>query len=182
VRIGDSNISINNVVKTHKSNLIDYLRFKMRISKEDAEEIVMDTFLKMNSTISTFNSKYLFTTWLYRIAINTAIDFYRRKKFIVNRVYSDDFEPYQNTFLTHHDITYDQNEIDKITHKAIRNAIHSLPPKYRDIFVLRYFCYWSYKDIAEFKNVTINSVKCLVFRGKLLLKPKLKYVRDINYT
>ena len=171
---------INDLIKEHQSNLIWHLQGKMSLSRDDAEEIVMDTFMKVNSQLHKFEVRCSIGSWIYRIAINGAIDFIRKEKSKSNQVnmvrMSDD--PFK--YIAISDCSYVEQEIETERNKFIRNTIKSLPPIYREVMYLKYYKHMKYNEIVQHLKIPINSIKSRVRRAKLLLKPKLEYVRICN--
>lgn len=172
--------TIEDVVKAHKNNVVNYLHHKMRVDLCEAEEIAMDTFLRVHTTMDRYNEKYAFTTWLYRIAINKSIDYFRHKNAQKNAV---TFEPIMDDGkkqIKSPEVVYIRDESQRIKRKRVRQIIFSLPPLYRDLLILRYFHKYTYDDLAKFLNLPIGTVKAQIHRAKQIIKPKLENGRIFN--
>jgi RNA polymerase sigma factor (sigma-70 family) len=143
-------------------------------SVSDAEDLTQEVFVDAFLNIGSFNQKSQFSTWLYRIAINKALNhrrFWKAKKRL-------------NTFLSIFNLT-DEAEVPDFVHPAhilenkersekIYEAIDKLPANQRTAFVLRQQEDLSYAEIAQIMQTTIPSVESLLFRAKQNLQQFLK--------
>ena len=131
---------------------------------EDASDFTQDVFFKAFRNLSQFEGQSRFSTWLYRIAYNTAINSAARKK------------EYQS--LAEEDISI---EVDTPERKFLRNlacdaiqeAIKELPKRFRVCIDLYFFYDRSHKEIEIITGYPINTIKSHVFRAKKLLRKKL---------
>ncbi|AXJ01095.1 RNA polymerase sigma-70 factor, ECF subfamily [Cyclonatronum proteinivorum] len=139
--------------------------------RDVVEDLVQEAFLKAFDNIHTFDPTYAFSTWLYRIATNHSIDFLRKKKM---KTYSID-EPVRGkdgdmkVELPDHDSETDAELIRKQRAKIIKEAIDSLPDKYRVIIKLRHEDDKSYQEIADMMTLPLGTVKAHIFRARELL-------------
>ena len=139
--------------------------------RDVVEDLVQEAFLKAFDNIHTFDPTYAFSTWLYRIATNHSIDFLRKKKM---KTYSID-EPVRGKDgdmkieLPDHDSETDAELIRKQRAKIIKEAIDSLPDKYRVIIKLRHEDDKSYQEIADMMTLPLGTVKAHIFRARELL-------------
>ncbi len=143
-------------------------------SREDALDVAQDTFLKIYRSISSFRGDCRFTSWIYRIASNTAKDYLRSQSLRkTDSLYETDEDgderpiaiPDSDTDLT------PEGALDKKTKiEAVRSAISSLPDKYRDIVVLRDMEGRSYEEISEMLSLEIGTVKSRLNRARQAIK------------
>ncbi len=155
--------------------LFIYNFIKEKGSKEDAEELAIETFLKLYKSIKNFKFKSSLETYIRKIALNLSINFLKSKKYetISIEETSQDIEDDTSESLMQQ---IEQKEIQK----AIQNIISLLPDKQKICFHLSYYENLSYKEIAEILNITISSVESLLFRAKQNIK---KYIlKDKNLT
>ena len=137
------------IVKEFKGPLTFHL-VKMGLSDEQANDLVQETFIKVNDKLNTFDPKRgKFTTWIYKIATNVAIDHLRKvkSKSILNEVnlvsLSDmEYDDRANLLPT----TESPDRIISIIERnnQIKQLIDTLPEKYRELIILRYFYGYSY--------------------------------------
>lgn len=139
-------------------------------SRQDAEEVTQDVFVKMFRAAHRFNSQYSFTTWLYKIASNTCKNKLRSRRHPA-ALSLDDEESQIITVSRDPDplAVYRRNmEID-----GVRRVIESLPPRYREVLYLRYVQGLSYREIADVLGLSMGNVEARIFRGKEKVREKL---------
>lgn len=132
----------------------------------DTDDFVQEVFIKVYTKLSTFRGDSLFSTWLMRIAYNTAVNSVNRRKEYASL--SDDFE------LEDTDLTPEQSELRKITTLAVREAITELPERYRICLDMYFFYDMTYNEISETVDLPVNTIKSHIFRAKKILKDKLQ--------
>jgi RNA polymerase sigma-70 factor (ECF subfamily) len=146
-----------------------------------AEDLTADTFMKVQRFISQYDSKNAFTTWLYSIANNRVIDYWRTKnaKFGKNinvdgYVDEDGNELFQ--FEASNDVqeTIESNE----SMNTINSAISRLKPKYQRIAELFFIKEMEYNEIAELCEVPLGTVKGMVFRCREMLQSELESLKN----
>ncbi len=166
------------LVNKHQKTVF-YVIFKIVKEPEEAKDLMQETFLKAYSSLSTYKSQYRFTTWLYRIAINNAIDYLRKKKIATLSLDQKIETKYGKLSFEPKDWTYNP-EIELVAKKrrfSIDKAIEDLPKKYREVIFYRHKKEKSYQEIAQILEIPVGTVKARIFRGRELLKKKLKFLR-----
>jgi RNA polymerase sigma-70 factor (ECF subfamily) len=163
------------LVERHRP-AIYHIVFKFVREKEATADLVQETFMKAFASLETYRSEYKFSTWLYRIAANSAIDFLRKQRIrtLSLDATSEDFDgrsEFDVPDLTYHPERDFEEHEKKI---SIQDAIDSLPEKYRQVILYRHKDDRSYDEIAEALNIPIGTVKARIFRARELLKKKLK--------
>ena len=153
---------------------------------EMAEDIAVNTLIKMWTKIDQYNPEYQITTWLYRIAMNDALGYIRErnKSTSMDRL-RDDFGVDINSqgtiesnsvqdlmeeaeMKTEMDF-YDEEEALNARYELALTAIRDLKPLYRDILVDRLINNMKYKDIAVKYNINLQTVKNRIRRGRSLI-------------
>ena len=135
---------------------------------EDAKDIYQEVFIKVFRSISKFKFQSKFSTWLFKIAVNTCINF--RKKRVKHRFDSLD-EEYENTnrlttiSLTNNAKDPEQQLLDSELSRQIQLCINQLSPKQRAVFVLRHYQGHKISEIAEILNCAEGTVKNYMFRS-----------------
>lgn len=157
---GDSD-AVLQFYKLYSPALMKYLQSKLP-RKEDAEELLNDTFFEALDTLSFFQKKSSVKTWLFTIAHNKIADFYRKRKLrsiLLSQV----------PFLEIVAEEIDQPEFEFEKKKAgerIDIAMRSLNEKYRYILTLKYVKRFSIKQIALEMHMTIKAAESLLFRAR----------------
>ena len=134
---------------------------------DDSEDFVQDIMLKTFSALPKFRGESSFSTWLMRIAYNSAINSVKRKREFVSAF--DDFEIKTN------DLTPEERQIQNCVKNSIRRAVNDLPEKYRICIDLYFFYDMPYADIESVTGIPVNTIKSHIFRSKKILKTELEH-------
>ena len=143
---------------------------KLVRSIDDADDIVQDTFLKAFNALHSYNQTFPLPAWLYKIASNTCIDYFRRKRIRpisienINREGGDiyDIIPDKSTPI-------DVNIINNETKEQLLKAVEQLPLRYKQCIQLRHFEELSYEEISIKMNLPLGTVKITLFRARKML-------------
>ncbi|MBK6937322.1 MAG: RNA polymerase sigma factor [Chitinophagaceae bacterium] len=158
------------LVKKYQTNVFR-TAIGMLHNKEDAEEITQDVFIKVFHSLSSFSGKSAFSTWLYRIAINTSISYLRKKKRKGVWIELTDFFHIQSKEKHTELVLTEKN--DKI---LIQQAIDSLSDKQKLAFILTKHEELPQRQVAEIMEISEGAVEQLVVRAKTNLRKKLEAV------
>ena len=162
-----------------------FLLLKMVNSKEDAEDLTIETFEKAFRKIDTYKPIYAFSTWLFRIATNHGIDFLRTaEKRISNVSIDENFNTegnfHKNIIITEKSLNPEEKIMSTQQKNILKSIIQKLPVDYRRILVLRYFEEFSYGEISEELELPLGTVKARLHRSRELLLSTLKK-HNINH-
>ncbi len=152
------------------------LIYRMVHDKEEVEDLTQEAFIKAFTSLSSFNDEYAFSTWMYKIATNNSIDHIRKKKL---QTFSIDkpIESKDSDFSYElPDTSYepDQEMIADQRKKLLEDAIRSLPPKYRQVILMRHVDDKEYQEIAEELKLPLGTVKAHIFRAREMLYRHLR--------
>ena len=160
-------------VKSHISRYVT--------QKEDIEDICLESFQKAFSQIGSYNPEYKFSTWLYRIARNTAFDHLskhdREKSNMPTTSISEDLTELKELPTTMHNPEEDiinQQEYDKWL-----TNIEKLKDDYRIVARLNLIDNLGYKEVAEALDIPINTVKTRIRRAKAMLLKMMDYSDEL---
>jgi len=153
------------------------LIFRIIHQQENVEDLTQEVFIKAFASLKSFNEEYAFSTWLYKIATNSSIDFIRKKKlqtFSIDKPVALEDSDY--TFELP-DSTYepDKHIIQKQRTTILEEAINQLPEKYKRVILLRHTEERDYGEIAKMLKLPIGTVKAHIFRARELLNKYLRY-------
>jgi RNA polymerase sigma-70 factor (ECF subfamily) len=137
---------------------------KIAGSHEDAREITQDVFVKTFESLKQYNSDYKFFSWIYRIAINSALMYVKHQK----RFSSIEKFPIVELQTGEECVNHEARE------RMLNLSINALPEKYRAVVLLKYFAGNSYTEIAEIIGIAEKKVKSRLFDARKLLKEKLE--------
>jgi len=155
------------------------LAYRMSNNPHEAEDISQEAFLRAYQSLAHFNPSYKFSTWLYQITLNIVRDKLKRKVIdyisLDTPVETDDSEFYPQPA----DLSNNPEQIiaQKEDAQVIRQVIHSLPLKYREVIVLRHLQDLSYIEISNILKLPSGTVKIRLYRAREQLKKILKASR-----
>ncbi|HNW23526.1 MAG TPA: RNA polymerase sigma factor [Candidatus Dojkabacteria bacterium] len=153
------------IIDRYEKRLLRYIQRILYISKEDAEDILQEVFIKAYKNINGYDSKYSFSSWIYRIAHNEAISFLRKQKRSIES--SNDMDIF-DTLPS--DESIEDNFLVELRKKEVRKILKMLEPKYREPLILRYFEDMEYNEISDILHISIGNVSSLINRGKKKFK------------
>ena len=153
---------------------------------DDAEDIAQDVFDKINSGLEGFQGKSKLSTWIYRIATNTAIDRSRSaayKHAAEHTPIEDGADHGAQSVQEEHKLPVtDQLVIREEMRACINEYIDSLPPDHRTAIVLSELEGLANKEIAEILDISLDNVKIRLHRARARLKALLNDACDFYYT
>jgi RNA polymerase sigma-70 factor (ECF subfamily) len=164
------------LVEKYRNALYHHIRRIVR-DKSEVDDLVQETFIKAFSALESYSSQFAFSTWLYKIATNHAIDFLRKKKLRTHSIDKPILTKEGEMEMELPDTTYrpDRHIVEDQRRTLIQEAIDALPPKYYRVIVLRHQHEKSYEEIASELDLPLGTVKAHIFRARELLN---KYLRD----
>lgn len=176
-RSGDER-AFSKLMKRYK-DAIYFRLLKMVKYKIDAEELTIETFGKAFTSINQYDTEYAFSTWLYSIALNHALDHMRKKRVATVPL---DSSPDKDEWIG---IEYDYDLrscsdnpeealIKKQNAVLLRKTLSCLKPKYRAVLEMRYFKEYTYNEIAAELNLSLETVKVQLYRSREKLFDLLK--------
>lgn len=151
---------------------------RMLGNENDAQDVTQEVFVQVMRKLPSFRGEAAFPTWLYRVAVNAALAF-RRKRAVreEHRLQSsiEDFCEHgaRLTPVRHWVHEPEQPVLDRETHELIEEAIASLPEGYRDVFVLADVEELSNAEIAQMLDISLAAVKSRLHRARLLMRESL---------
>jgi RNA polymerase sigma-70 factor (ECF subfamily) len=143
----------------------------------DAEDAAQDTFIKAHQKLKDFKPEASLYTWLYRIAVNTCLDYKKRPFFESLFRKSDEGEEYILEPLSD-EPTPEKLYESKQLGLALRKSLGKLSIKLRTAIILKEIEGLSYEEIAEVLNVSVGTVKSRISRAREELKALMKKFRE----
>lgn len=146
--------------------------YRMLGDKENCADALQETFLKAYKNINSFDPQRKFSSWIYRIAHNEAITHYRKN---AKHVALDDVV----------ELATDDNNAESIQKKLdsegqkklLDKALLTIPLKYREVILFRFYEDKSYEEISEIMHLPVNTVGTYLNRGKQEIK---KHFKDLS--
>ncbi|MEO9891054.1 RNA polymerase sigma factor [Aurantibacter sp.] len=140
-------------------------------NKEDRKDLEQEIIIQLWNSYDNYNSNYKYTTWMYRIALNVAISFYRKEK---KWSLKNDFFNEESIFKIEEDTSEKQTELNYHL-KLLQEFIHNLNELNKALMLL-YLEEKSYEEISEILGITKTNVATKISRIKLKLKKEFKNI------
>jgi RNA polymerase sigma factor (sigma-70 family) len=154
---------------------IYFMLLKMVNNAVDAEDLTIEAFGKAFKSIHQYAPNFAFSTWLFKIATNNAIDFIRKRRAnLISIDQSHDEEGSIHVSIQDNEPDPEESIINQQKVKMMRSIVSKLKPRYRRLIELRYFSEYSYEEISEELDLPIGTVKAQLFRARELLYNILK--------
>jgi RNA polymerase sigma-70 factor, ECF subfamily len=142
---------------------------------EDREDILQDVFLKAYRNLNDFDTSLSFSSWIYRIAHNESVSFFRKKNVRPEGHLIEESE--EILPLIQGELDTSELAEQNINAAHLTDAMSSLEEKYRDILVLRFFEGHDYSNISDIMEMPMGSVATLIHRAKKQLADKLEHIQ-----
>jgi RNA polymerase sigma-70 factor (ECF subfamily) len=160
------------LVERYQGRLVNYLHRLVR-NLDEAHDLAQEVFVRVYQALDRFDPQYRFSTWLFRVAQNAAIDVIRKRRFRLVPLSRPEEDGGEGTWEL--DLpaegpgaleTLETRERDA----GIRVAIDALPWEYRELILLRHYGELAYEEIAQAKGMPLGTVKNKLFRARQMLK------------
>lgn len=178
IQAGDM-AAFDQLVLKHKDKLFNMVYWFLG-DYQEASDCAQDTFIKVFKSLKKFRFESSFSTWLYRIAINTCKNrlkssMYRWRKKTVSLENPESSEQGNPSYEIQNSSPSPANELEKKERSMmIQKAINSLPEEQNRVIVLRDIQGLSYQEIADITGLNLGTVKSRLARARLTLKARLK--------
>lgn len=172
--------AFSDIVKYFEQRIYQHC-YRMLRNSHDAEDIAQEAFVRAYVNIHRYDEKRKFTTWLYRIATNLAIDRIRKKKpdyYLDAEIKgAEGMDMYANLAI---DESLPEEKVIQLEQKEyVHKEVMALPPKYRFIIMLRYLEEFSLKEISQIMDIPLGTVKTRLFRGRESLRNSIQYGKGV---
>lgn len=164
-------LSFQLLVERYQERMFAVVRHYVR-SAVEVEDVVQETFLKCFRKLSSFQHNSSFSTWLYRIAVNTALDYVKRRgRSPVTAVEDPEVvgESAPHADVRPPDARLESEEIATIT----REVLDGLPEIFRTVLILREFEEMPYQEMADVLGISIGTVESRLFRARARFRERL---------
>ncbi|HEY7615991.1 MAG TPA: sigma-70 family RNA polymerase sigma factor [Terriglobales bacterium] len=152
---------------THKPRIYA-ICLRMTNNMAEAEDLTQDAFIHVFRKLSTFRGESAFSTWLYRIAVNTVLMHFRKKS---NRQVSLDQPAQRDSNLPKREYgRVDDRLVGSVDRLALARAINELPPGYRTIFLMHEVQGYEHQEIARLLHCSIGNSKSQLHKAKLRMR------------
>jgi RNA polymerase sigma-70 factor, ECF subfamily len=159
--LAGDNKAVIEFYKSYSPKILSYLTQKLP-HKEDAEDLTNDVFLEAIDSLSILRQRENISAWLYRIAHNKMVDFYRKKRIKSILLSQMPFLQIIANEINQPEFQFEKNKV----RDGIEKTLRSLPEKYRKILKLRYEERIPIKQIAIIFDLSFKATESLLFRAR----------------
>ncbi len=156
------------------------LALRLTRSREDAEEVLQDVFVTVYKKISGFEDKSSFSSWLYRITVNSALMKLRKRRQTQRITPVEDLCAAERDYVLNardeKAIPLDEASAQRALMRALTEAIEKLPEEYRPVFVLRDVDGLSTRQVGKMLNLSAPAVKSRLHRSRMILRKRLNSI------
>jgi RNA polymerase sigma-70 factor (ECF subfamily) len=164
---GDKN-KFSLIIQRYQDKLLRYIKRLTNQASEDGQDILSEVFLSAYANLNGFNPDKKFSSWIYRIAHNKAIDYFRTHKNIGS------LDQDSEELIWNKETLFEDLEIEKENRQIVNDTISKLELKYKEVILLFYFEDKSYQEISDVLHISVSQVGVLIHRAKQQLKHFLR--------
>ncbi len=159
------------LIDRYDRKLFYYIKRLINIPDMDIEDLVQEAFIKAYQNLNDFDQSLKFSSWIYRIAHNETISYYRKHK---RQIEYAAIDPDKLLDRIVSDFKHQEKVDRKILTDQISQVVHSLPEKYRDVLILKYYEDKDYTEISNILKRPMGTVATLMNRAKAKFKQSLQ--------
>lgn len=157
------------IVRRYQRPITNYV-YRMLGNYDASLDVTQEIFIKVYNSLERYSNEYKFSTWLYRISHNAAIDYMRR-----NSVYEQSLETENEEGVYQKQFESKSPSPEKLREQGewreeINSVIKQLPTCYKELIILRHTYDLSYDEIAEITGLPLGTVKNRLFRGREMMR------------
>lgn len=159
------------LVERYEAKLHRYIRRFVSTSKETAEDILQEVFIKVYKNINDYDPDLSFSSWIYRITHNETINYLKKnEKFKLIPLENDDDEVVSLIDILESDVNIAKDMEKKDLQHKVRKVLQMLSPAFREILILRYLEEKDYQEISDILKKPMGTVAILISRAKAQFK------------
>lgn len=167
--IGGREDGFEELVRRYQRPITAYV-YRMLNNYDASLDVTQEVFIKVYKSLERYSSDYKFSTWLYRIAHNAAIDFMRKNSVSPQSLEAENADGTFQLQIESLNPTPEQERERSEWRKEIESVVKCLPTVYRELILLRHAQDLSYDEIAEITNLPLGTVKNRLFRAREMMR------------
>lgn len=162
------------IVLRYEDKLSRYVRRLGIHNDDDRADVLQNIFIKVYRNLQGFDAELPFSSWIYRIAHNEAISWYRKGNVRPEGHLIDSADDVLELIASSEDSVEKKFDV-KVNKEEVNTALQKIDQKYRDALILRFFEHKEYEEISDILKIPQGTVGTLIHRGKKELKNTLNH-------
>ena len=167
--IGGTTDGFEELVRRYQRPITGYV-FRMLGDYDSALDVTQEVFIKVYNSLTKYSAEYKFSTWLYRIAHNAAIDHMRRNSVTPQSIEAENADGTYQIQIESRQPSPEEDHERREWRTEIDSVVRCLPSAYRDLILLRHSRDMSYDEIAEVTGLPLGTVKNRLFRAREMMR------------
>ncbi len=167
------------IISRYQSKIFRYISRISSISNDDIEDLTQDVFLSAYENLNSFNSELSFSSWIYRIAHNKTINFWKKYQREFGSISLEGSMFIVESIFNEHSVEID---IEKIENKEqVDKILKLMSPKYKEVLILKFLEHKDYKEMSDILQKPMGSIATLVNRAKKQFKKEVEITENEFY-
>lgn len=167
------------LIERYQGKLFAYL-YRLTGAREETEDLLQDVFIKAFRNLRSYDTERKFSSWIYRIAHNEAVNHIKRRSLKRFIPWEDITATKDMLRMSSAEEGADTAHIREEVRQEVDEVINRLPFKYKQVLLLRYYSDKSYEDISEILGKPINTVGTLINRAKKRMAAEMEKNNQAN--
>ncbi|HXG83842.1 MAG TPA: sigma-70 family RNA polymerase sigma factor [Pyrinomonadaceae bacterium] len=167
--IGGREDGFEELVRRYQRPITAYV-YRMLNNYDASLDVTQEVFIKVYNSLNRYSSDYKFSTWLYRIAHNAAIDYMRKNSVSQQSIEAENADGSYQLQIECPNPSPEQERERSEWRREIESVVKCLPTVYRELILLRHSQDLSYDEIAEITGLPLGTVKNRLFRAREMMR------------
>ncbi|MBU1118077.1 sigma-70 family RNA polymerase sigma factor [Patescibacteria group bacterium] len=156
------------LMKRYEDKLATYTHRLLFLSPDDVSDIVQNSFIKAYQHLNDYDPGLKFSSWIYRIVHNEAVNFFKKNRTAFQINLPDESDHLIDWLVA--DINIEKETIDLHHRQEIKDLLNQLKPEYKDVLILKFFEGKDYSEISDILQKPMGTVATLISRAKIQFK------------